>query len=95
VTETVLVAILVGLRVVAGLVPLALRARSKPAPDATTDSRYSAVGRSIGMLIGAVLGVVAWVSTGEFVFWVLFMGGAAWPPVWRSEPPGLDGVADQ
>ena len=74
-TETALVAILVGLGVVAGLVLLALLARSRPRVDATASGRYSAVGMSIGMLMGAVLGVVVWLSTGEFVFWVIFMGG--------------------
>lgn len=27
------------------------------------------------MLLGAMLGVIVWVATGHFVFWVVFMGG--------------------
>ena len=27
------------------------------------------------ILFGAALGTIVWLSTGEFVFWVIFMGG--------------------
>jgi hypothetical protein len=30
---------------------------------------------SLGMLFGAALGTIVWVSTGQFVFWVIFLGG--------------------
>ena len=37
-------------------------------------ARATSLGMSVGMLLGAALGVVVWMSTGEFVFWVIFMG---------------------
>jgi hypothetical protein len=73
-TDSMMVAILVGVGIVLGLAVLAALVRPRPR---TTDQmgRYPAAGMSLGMLLGAVLGVVVWVSTGEFVFWVIFVGG--------------------
>jgi hypothetical protein len=61
---------LVALFVVAGLVLVVIAARGQ----ARTGSPQ-ALGMSAGMLFGAALGAIVWQSTGEFVSWVIFMGG--------------------
>ena len=67
-----LVGALVALFVVAGLVLLVIAARGGAR---TVNSSRQALGMSAGMLFGAALGTIVWLSTGEFVFWVVFMGG--------------------
>jgi hypothetical protein len=57
------------------LAVIAFRARRRPADEATMNRPEAAAGMSIGMVLGALLGTVVWISTGEFVFWVIFMGG--------------------
>ncbi len=37
--------------------------------------RATSIGMSLGMLFGAALGTIVWISTGQFVFWVIFLGG--------------------
>jgi hypothetical protein len=73
-SASVAVAILIGIGIVTGLVLLAFLARSRPASTRQTGP-FPALGMSIGMLFGALLGVIVWVSTGDFVFWVVFTGG--------------------
>jgi hypothetical protein len=66
------VAILVGVFIVAGLGLVAYAARRR---DRGAMGSPPALGMSAGMLLGAALGTVVWLSTGQFVFWVIFMGG--------------------
>jgi hypothetical protein len=55
---------------------LAFRVRAAPDDDAhTVSSPAASLGMSVGMVLGAVLGAIVWLSTGHFVFWVIFMGG--------------------
>ena len=68
----VLVGALVALFVVAGLVLVVIAARGG---GRTSSGSRQALGMSAGMLFGAALGAIVWLSTGEFVFWVTFMGG--------------------
>ena len=67
-----LVGALVGLFVVAGLavVVIAVRGGARGAGGSR-----QALGMSAGMLFGAALGAVVWLSSGEFVTWVIFTGG--------------------
>lgn len=53
-----------------GVVVLAARRR----PRSAADSRLG-LGMAGGMLFGAVLGTIVWISTGDFTFWVVFIGG--------------------
>jgi len=72
----VLVAVVVGLVLLGLILALAvLQARRTLSPSEERISRMTSLGMSIGMLFGAILGVVVWISTEEFVFWVIFMGG--------------------
>jgi len=63
---------LVALFVVAGLAVLVIAARGGVR---TASGSRQALGMSVGMLFGAALGAIVWISTGDFVFWVIFMGG--------------------
>jgi ABC-type Fe3+-siderophore transport system permease subunit len=65
-------ALLVGVFVVVGLAVVGYAARHR-GRDAMMSP--SALGMSGGMLFGAALGTIVWASTGEFVFWVIFVGG--------------------
>ena len=67
-----IVAALVGVFIVAGLALVAYAARHR---DRQVMGSPTALGMSVGMLFGAALGTIVWLSTGEFVFWVIFMGG--------------------
>lgn len=67
-----LVGALVALFVVAGLVLLVIAARGGAR---IVNGSRQALGMSAGMLFGAALGTIVWLSTGDFVFWVVFMGG--------------------
>lgn len=62
-----------------GLVVLTLAAiRAGQRPQTLADQRVArgaSLGMSLGMLLGGVLGLIVWISTGEFVFWVVFVGG--------------------
>jgi hypothetical protein len=73
-SNDVLYAIVVGIVVVVGLALLAVAAGWRSPAARPTESR-AMLGMSIGMLFGAVLGAIVWLSTGEFVFWVIFTGG--------------------
>lgn len=66
------VAALVGVFVVAGLALVAYAARHR---DREAVGSPLALGMSAGMLFGAALGTIVWLSTEEFVFWVIFLGG--------------------
>lgn len=69
------VALLVLLGVVVGVVLLvAVRRRSSPGLTDPRASMFVARGMSVGMLGGAVLGAIVWISSGHFVFWVIFVG---------------------
>jgi hypothetical protein len=67
-----IVGALIALFVVFGLALVVAASRAGPR---TTASSRQALGMSAGMLFGAALGAIVWMSTGEFVFWVIFMGG--------------------
>ncbi|MDH4142922.1 MAG: hypothetical protein OEV61_09940 [Chloroflexota bacterium] len=55
---------------------LAIRGRSASADEPSAMNTPNAgLGMSIGMLLGAILGAIVWLSTGQFVFWVIFVGG--------------------
>ncbi len=72
----VLVAVVVGVALL--VVAAALAMRQAREPQSASDqrvARMTSLGMSIGMLFGAVLGFIVWMSTDEFVFWVIFMGG--------------------
>ena len=72
----ILVAVVVGLFLLGLLLVLAvLQARRPPSASDERIARMTSLGMSLGMLSGAVLGVIVWISTGEFVFWVVFIGG--------------------
>ena len=43
-------------------------------PDRATLSAQ-ALWMAAGMLFGGALGTIVWLSTGQFVFWVVFLGG--------------------
>jgi hypothetical protein len=70
--DLLIVAALVGVFIVAALALVAYAARGH---EPAGQRPMSALGMSIGMLLGAALGTIVWVSTGEFVFWVIFLGG--------------------
>jgi hypothetical protein len=70
--DLLVVAAVIGMFIVAALVLVAFAARRRE-PVATRTR--PALGMSAGMLFGAALGVIVWLSTGEFVFWVIFLGG--------------------
>ena len=67
-----LVAALVCVAVVVGLVLVTFAARRREPLRARPRSPLGMAG---GMLFGAALGTIVWLSTGEFVFWVIFLGG--------------------
>ncbi|MDH4142026.1 MAG: hypothetical protein OEV61_05395 [Chloroflexota bacterium] len=72
---SIVVAILLAVGI-ALLAWLAVRRRSAPADEPSTMNAPSAgLGMSVGMLLGAILGAIVWLSTGQFVFWVIFVGG--------------------
>lgn len=69
------IAVLVAVGVVAILALLVLAARRNGTDrQRQMESSPAAVGMSLGMLFGAALGTIVWISTDEFVFWVIFMG---------------------
>jgi hypothetical protein len=70
----VVVALLVGLGLVLLIALLVLAARSRTASTEPRTDSYLSIGMSLGMLIGAGFGTIAWILTDEFVFWVIFMG---------------------
>jgi hypothetical protein len=77
-TQTELVLALVAVGIVLGAVLLAWAARARAGTAGATDDgigRATAAGISVGMLFGAALSVVVWISTGQFVFWVIFLCG--------------------
>ena len=77
-TQTGLILAFVAVGIALGLVLLVAAVRSRGGAVDGSDERigrYTALGMSIGMLFGAALGAVVWISTGEFVFWVVFLGG--------------------
>ncbi len=67
-----IVGAVVALFVVAGLAVVVAAVRGG---TRTVTSSRQGLGMSAGMLFGAALGTIVWLSTGEFVFWVIFMGG--------------------
>jgi tetrahydromethanopterin S-methyltransferase subunit G len=67
--------LVVGVLLLILLVVYAARTRTGDGRPPATDDAGASLGMSIGMLLGAVLGTIVWISTGEFVFWVVFMGG--------------------
>jgi hypothetical protein len=71
---TVVVILLLGAGIITLIALIALAVRRSGTDQPQTDS-YLSIGMSLGMLIGAGLGTIAWVLTEEFVFWVIFMGG--------------------
>jgi len=70
----VLAMLVLGIVTLVALVVLRSRSTS-PARDDAIHNPSAALGMSVGMLLGGILGVIVWVSTGEFVFWVIFLGG--------------------
>jgi hypothetical protein len=64
----------VAVALVLGLVALALHTRSADYRARQAESSSVAIGLSLGLLFGAILGTIVWISTDEFVFWVIFMG---------------------
>jgi uncharacterized transporter YbjL len=70
----VVIGIIVAIGIVVGLGLVAALARSSSVAQAA-NRQYAALGMSIGMLFGALLGAIVWTSTGDFVFWVIFTGG--------------------
>jgi hypothetical protein len=72
----VLGAVIAGLILLGLLLALALaQARRPRSPSDERITRMTSLGMSFGMLLGAALGTIVWISTKEFVFWVIFMGG--------------------
>lgn len=69
---TLLVAALVGVFMAVGFALVAYAARRREHRDIRPRSPLGMAG---GMLFGAALGTIVWLSTGEFVFWVIFLGG--------------------
>ena len=69
--------ILLVLGILAGLILLVIAWRRSPPPDAADPrvARATAIGMSVGMLLGGILGTIVWISTEEFVFWIVFLGG--------------------
>jgi hypothetical protein len=51
----------------------ARRARTGDVPPGAASPL--ALGVAGGLLFGGLLGTIVWTSTGEFVFWVIFVGG--------------------
>jgi hypothetical protein len=68
------IAIVVAIGLVLGLALVAALARSGSVV-AQPGGASQALWMSMGMLFGALLGAIVWMSTGEFVFWVIFTGG--------------------
>jgi hypothetical protein len=68
----VLAAVLVGIFIVVGLALVAFAARGG---TREADSWRQGLGLGAGMLFGGVLGTIVWISTGDFVSWVIFTGG--------------------
>jgi hypothetical protein len=75
-TEIVLALVALGIVLGASLLFGAVRRRAATVGAANDRAgRATALGMAVGMLFGAALGVIVWISTGEFVFWVIFLGG--------------------
>ena len=70
----IVIAVAVVVMVVAAVVGLAFM-RTSGERQTLDRQRATTLGMSLGMLFGAALGTVVWVSTDQFVFWVIFMGG--------------------
>ena len=74
--EIAVVVLMIGVGIVTGLALLAFAARTRQTRrDLDPNGSRAALGMSAGMLLGAVLGAIVWLSTGQFVFWVIFTGG--------------------
>ncbi len=73
----VLIAVLVAVGVVLGVILLFLarRGAASAPPSDPQDGAFAARGMAFGMLLGAILGTIVWISTDQFVMWVVFMGG--------------------
>lgn len=71
---TFLVFLLVGAGLITLVALIALAARGRGRSDRSPTDSYLSIGMSLGMLIGAGLGTIAWILTDEFVFWVIFLG---------------------
>ena len=75
-SEPLVLAVLIGIGIVAVLVLVAFAARTAShGTDLDPAGSRAAVGMSAGMLFGAALGTIVWISTGQFVFWVVFTSG--------------------
>jgi hypothetical protein len=70
----VVVAVAIVVMIVAALVGLAVL-RAPREGRSFNRGQATSIGMSLGMLFGAALGTIVWVSTGQFVFWVIFLGG--------------------
>lgn len=70
----VFVVLLVGAGLITLIALIALAARGRSRADRPPTDSYLSIGMSLGMLIGAGLGTIAWILTDEFVFWVIFLG---------------------
>jgi hypothetical protein len=72
---TTLALIIVAIGILLGVAALlALRVRGSSSEVRSLNSPTAGVGMSLGMVLGALLGAIVWFSTGEFVFWVVFLG---------------------
>lgn len=67
--------LLVAIALVLGLVALLMRPRRADDTTRRAESPSVGIGLALGLLFGGILGTIVWISTGEFVFWVIFMGG--------------------
>jgi len=71
----VVLGLVVGVLLLIVLVAYAARARPSGGRPPVANDASAGLGMSIGLLLGSILGTIVWISTGEFVFWVVFMGG--------------------
>lgn len=69
----VLALVIVGIVAILALAMLRPRDGADPGEQAASHPGTS-LGMSIGMLLGGLLGALVWISTGQFVFWVVFLG---------------------
>ena len=71
----VVVLVIAGLAVGVALAVALWRRSALILPSDPAGQSAQARWMAAGMLFGGVLGTIVWLSTGQFVFWVVFLGG--------------------
>jgi O-antigen/teichoic acid export membrane protein len=86
-STSMVVALLVVTGIALGLGLLTALTRRNSEVELDPDRPYPSLSMSVGVLVGAVLGTIAWIATGQLSFLVIFTGcgivsglaiGASW-----------------